>query len=110
MKKNKYQEERKKYFLKKSLLFQILLSVSCLFLCIGYAKINDISLNIEGLSSAEKQKGIFVEEQNFEIRSPPDNPESRATTGRMIAKGSPIMLAVTIAVDSGAFCPWRRCR
>lgn len=60
MKKTKYQEERKKYFLKKSLLFQILLSVSCIFLCIGYAKINDISLNIDGLSSAEKQKGIFI--------------------------------------------------
>lgn len=60
MKKTKYQKERKKYLFKKKLLFPILLSFSCLFLCIGYANINDINLNVDGLVSAEKQKGIFI--------------------------------------------------
>ena len=64
MKKTKYQRERKKYIFKKNLLFPILLSFSCLFLCIGYANINSISLNINGLANAEVQKGIFIAEVN----------------------------------------------
>lgn len=65
MKKSKYQEERKKYFFKKNLFFPILLSFSCLFLCIGYAHVNDINLNISGLSSAEIQKGLFISNVNI---------------------------------------------
>lgn len=60
MKKNKYQIKKRNYLFKKNLLFPIILTFSCLFLCIGYASINNIALEFNGISYAKSQNGLFI--------------------------------------------------
>lgn len=60
MKKSNYQKERKKYIIKKQYPLPILLIICCFILCIGYASINNITFSVDGIATANAQKGIFI--------------------------------------------------
>ena len=70
MKKSDYQKERKKYIIKKQYPLPILLIICCFILCIGYASINNITFSIDGIATANAQKGVFI--SDIEIASTKD--------------------------------------
>jgi hypothetical protein len=47
------------------LIFSILFCIATLFMGIGYASINSISLNVSGEMFAKVQEGIFITDVNY---------------------------------------------
>ena len=49
-----------KYKVRKNILWLFLLLISILFMSIGYAAINAITIDITGVIEAEVQEGVFI--------------------------------------------------
>lgn len=62
MRRKKKNKSNNSFFKKNIFLF--LMFFSCLFLCIGYANVDDINLNVNGLLRAEIQPGLFISNVN----------------------------------------------
>ena len=60
-----YKNSKKKILTLKNRVYILLLFVSILFLGLGYASINNISLNISGLVSANPQEGLFITDVSY---------------------------------------------
>ena len=75
--------------------FSIFLVIATLFMCIGYASINSISLEIDGELVAQVQDGIFITEANYSSNVSADLSSSQVISAYQTNLNSRVVLSET---------------
>lgn len=75
--------------------FSIFLVIATLFMCIGYASINSISLEMDGELVAQVQDGIFITEANYSSNVSADLSSSQVISAYQTNLNSRVVLSET---------------
>lgn len=78
-----------------NLFFSVFLIVATLFMCIGYASINSISLEMDGELVAQAQDGIFITEANYSGNVSADLSSSQVISAYQTNLNSRVVLSET---------------